>query len=82
MGISVQYSESKLNPISQALLALLQSISGAAYSEQMQEPTAGKQKHPENTPEKVMLCEKQAPTSFVVHAGRHFGENNFGKNIL
>lgn len=45
--------------MSQALLVLLQSISAAAYSEQMQEPNAGKQMHLENTPEKVTFCEKQ-----------------------
>lgn len=38
--------------------------------------------HLENTQEKVMLCEKQAPTSFVVNAQSHFGEIKLGKNIL
>lgn len=38
--------------------------------------------HLENTPEKAMLCEKQAPTSFVVNARSHFGEIKLGKNIL
>lgn len=47
----------------------------------MQEPTAGKQMHLENASEKVMFCEKQAPTSFVVNAKRHFGEIKFRKYI-